>query len=348
MGGIDEQTPGERLVEERVRAALKRTHARRGRLRQRPLADADPGRWAAARRGDGPARRPSRVRDPGDRGQGRPGRSGRRRPLVRRQPTAAPKARSTRRWWARTRSVDMIAADPRWGGRDDPRMLHAVAFPDTDRESLGAHTLGPDAPIELVIDRADLTDETATAKALDRIFRFWSGDGARDRPLNRAGPSHDPGDPGADHPASVAPSRRHRGRRAGAPHPDPAPAGRPADPAAGASRLDRGRRRQRQDARGDREGPAARLGGLQDALRLLQPAAGAGGRRRARPGPVHRGRDADRHDLPRAVPAAWHRGPHAAAQARATRPGLVGRRAAARPGRRDQDRRWAMACPGDR
>ena len=82
------------------------------------------------------------------------------------------------------RSADMIAADPRWAGRDEPRTLHAVAFPDTDRESLGAHTLGPDAPIELVIDRADLATDTATAKALDRIFRFWSGDGARDRPLN--------------------------------------------------------------------------------------------------------------------------------------------------------------------
>ena len=79
---------------------------------------------------------------------------------------------------------DVIVADPRWGGRPEPRMLHAVAFPDTDRDSLGAQTLGPDAPIELVIDRADLTDETTTAKALARIFRYWSGDGARDRPLN--------------------------------------------------------------------------------------------------------------------------------------------------------------------
>ena len=73
------------------------------------------------------------------------------------------------------------------------------------------------------------------------------------------------------------------------------------------------------------------VGGLSNALRLLQPAARASGRRRPGPGPVHHGRDADRHDLPRAVPAPRHRGPHAAAQARATRPGLVGRRAAHGP-----------------
>lgn len=106
------------------------------------------------------------------------------------------------RWYAGTRHLDespfkqvetgkwaigrKIAADPRWRG-EPPRMLHAVAFPATDCASLGRGgpaSLGPDAPIELVIDRWDLADQASTARAIDRVFAFWSGDGARDRPLS--------------------------------------------------------------------------------------------------------------------------------------------------------------------
>jgi len=66
-------------------------------------------------------------------------------------------------------------------------MLHAVAFPDTDRASLlraGRADLGPDAPVDLIIDRADLADPGSTRRALDRVFAHWVGDGARDRGLS--------------------------------------------------------------------------------------------------------------------------------------------------------------------
>lgn len=87
--------------------------------------------------------------------------------------------------------VRLITADPRWASRLgwELRGLHAVACPDVDRASLvprGATTpasLGLDAPLDLLLDRADLADPAATVAALERVFRFWSGDGARDRPL---------------------------------------------------------------------------------------------------------------------------------------------------------------------
>ena len=76
-----------------------------------------------------------------------------------------------------------IEADPRWRG--ELRMIHAVAFPDTDRGSLtrDGRTLGPDAPPELILDRADLATDQAAATALARVIGYWSGDGARDRTL---------------------------------------------------------------------------------------------------------------------------------------------------------------------
>jgi superfamily I DNA/RNA helicase len=105
------------------------------------------------------------------------------------------------RWYAATRHLETppfaqietgchalerkIAEHPRWPGAK-PRIVHAVAFPNTDRASIGhggTGDLGPDAPIELVLDRADFRDATATASALGRVFDFWAGDGARDRPL---------------------------------------------------------------------------------------------------------------------------------------------------------------------
>ena len=68
-----------------------------------------------------------------------------------------------------------IKADPRWHGA--LRVIHAVAFPDTDRASLGrAMDLAPDAPGALVLDRADLATDAATAAALARVIRHWEGD----------------------------------------------------------------------------------------------------------------------------------------------------------------------------
>jgi hypothetical protein len=67
-----------------------------------------------------------------------------------------------------------IKADPRWHGA--LRVIHAVAFPDTDRASLGrSMDLAPDAPGALVLDRADLATDAATAAALTRVIRHWEG-----------------------------------------------------------------------------------------------------------------------------------------------------------------------------
>jgi hypothetical protein len=79
-----------------------------------------------------------------------------------------------------------LTAHPEWIG-DQPRMLHAVAFPDTERANLlraGRTDLGPDAPLDLVIDRADLAEAGTTWLALERVFAHWEGDGSRDRGLS--------------------------------------------------------------------------------------------------------------------------------------------------------------------
>ena len=77
-----------------------------------------------------------------------------------------------------------IEADPRWHA-GELAIHHAVAFPDTDRASLGprGRALGPDAPLELILDRSDLATDAATAAALERVTRFWTGDRSRDRTL---------------------------------------------------------------------------------------------------------------------------------------------------------------------
>ena len=82
---------------------------------------------------------------------------------------------------------NMIRNQPGWPG-GDLRLLHAVAFPDTDRASLTRQgpALGLDSPIELVLDRADFTDAASTRRALERVWGYWSGDGARDRHLTDA------------------------------------------------------------------------------------------------------------------------------------------------------------------
>jgi hypothetical protein len=64
-------------------------------------------------------------------------------------------------------------------------MIHAVAFPEADRDSLGrGGAMGADAPSELILDRGDLATEETAAAALHRILRHWSGDGSADRTLS--------------------------------------------------------------------------------------------------------------------------------------------------------------------
>jgi len=105
------------------------------------------------------------------------------------------------RWYAGARALDespfaqveagkwvlqqKMSADARWRG-DPPRMLHAVAFPEADRASLdrAGMSLGTDAPLELVIDRADIRSVEASRAALDRVLAWWAGDGSRDRRLS--------------------------------------------------------------------------------------------------------------------------------------------------------------------
>jgi len=69
-----------------------------------------------------------------------------------------------------------------------PRSGHAVAFPDADLASLprGHVLLGPDAPREIILDAADLADEPATRRSLERAWAWWVGDGSRDHPLTAA------------------------------------------------------------------------------------------------------------------------------------------------------------------
>ena len=69
-----------------------------------------------------------------------------------------------------------------------PRSGHAVALPDADLATLprGHGLLGPDAPRELILDAADLADDHATRRALDRTWAWWVGDGSRDYPLTDA------------------------------------------------------------------------------------------------------------------------------------------------------------------
>jgi hypothetical protein len=84
--------------------------------------------------------------------------------------------------WAIARK---IARNRHWLGAA-PRPLHAVAFPHTDKASItagGAEALGPNAPLEIILGRAELRAPEFAAAALARVFAYWSGDGARDRPL---------------------------------------------------------------------------------------------------------------------------------------------------------------------
>lgn len=96
------------------------------------------------------------------------------------------------RWYAGERALDVspfrqaetgkhaiaehVAAHPDWIG-PKPRMLHAVAFPDTDRASLlraGRTDLGPDAPLDPLPEPAELEERR---EALRAYARRWQGEG---------------------------------------------------------------------------------------------------------------------------------------------------------------------------
>lgn len=78
-----------------------------------------------------------------------------------------------------------LAFLPDWpGSADDIRMGHAVAFPDVSVRG-AAHPvgLGPDAPVELVIDQSDLASADGARLAVERASNYWLGDGRRGSPL---------------------------------------------------------------------------------------------------------------------------------------------------------------------
>ena len=78
-----------------------------------------------------------------------------------------------------------LASLPDWPGSDDDiRMGHAVAFPDVSVHGT-THTvgLGPDAPLELVVDQSDLASPEASGLAVERAYDYWLGDRRRGIPL---------------------------------------------------------------------------------------------------------------------------------------------------------------------
>ena len=185
MGGLDER-PGERaerVAEERIRAALPagaRCHSHVTFLaKSRP---ADPAH-------DGEA--DLVIVDP-DRGllvievkSGRPRREGATWFIEDHPLTRSPfdQAMTAKHDLGRT-----IEALPAWtAGRALPA-AHAVAFPDVDLASLprGHTLLGPDVDRDIVIDADALATPQATRAALDRVWAFWAGEGARPAGLTAA------------------------------------------------------------------------------------------------------------------------------------------------------------------
>jgi len=79
-----------------------------------------------------------------------------------------------------------LASIPDWpGSAMDIRMGHAVAFPDVSvRGGPRAIGLGPDAPLELVIDQSDLSTDGGARLAVARAYHYWLGDRRRGNPLN--------------------------------------------------------------------------------------------------------------------------------------------------------------------
>ncbi|MEP7378011.1 MAG: nuclease-related domain-containing protein [Chloroflexota bacterium] len=81
---------------------------------------------------------------------------------------------------------EKLASLPDWPGNpDDVRIGPAVAFPDVSvRGGPRAIGLGPDAPLELVIDQSDLTSVEDARQAVDRAYDYWLGDRRRGSPLS--------------------------------------------------------------------------------------------------------------------------------------------------------------------
>jgi hypothetical protein len=69
----------------------------------------------------------------------------------------------------------------------DLRTGHAVCFPDVAVRGQPGRSvnLGPDAPLELVIDQVDLASAESAAKAIERASDYWLGDGRRGSPLTK-------------------------------------------------------------------------------------------------------------------------------------------------------------------
>jgi Nuclease-related domain/AAA domain/UvrD-like helicase C-terminal domain len=88
----------------------------------------------------------------------------------------------------RAKLVDL----PDWPAHVDPLAGHAVALPDVDLESLPrGHSLfglGPDAPTDLVLDARSLETVDGIQRWLDHVFEYWTGDGSgRYEPLGEKG-----------------------------------------------------------------------------------------------------------------------------------------------------------------
>ena len=78
---------------------------------------------------------------------------------------------------------------PDWPAHNEPRVGHAVVFPDVDLASLtkGHAFLGPDAPRDIVLDADALANPEATREAIERAYAFWVGDGSRGEALGPVG-----------------------------------------------------------------------------------------------------------------------------------------------------------------
>jgi hypothetical protein len=92
----------------------------------------------------------------------------------------------TSKHYLRAKLMDL----PDWPPDLEPIAGHAVSFPDVDLESLprGHSLLGMDAPNELVLDAHVLETTDGIQRWLDHVFDYWRGDGAgRYEPLGEQG-----------------------------------------------------------------------------------------------------------------------------------------------------------------
>jgi hypothetical protein len=71
----------------------------------------------------------------------------------------------------------------------EPLACHGVAFPDVDLASLprGHVLLGPDAPVEIVLDAEALETPDRARAWVERAFAYFTGDGTRGWPLEETG-----------------------------------------------------------------------------------------------------------------------------------------------------------------